>query len=152
MIKTPNGLSIPGKDLEMGTKVYKNVSLVDIFPTLTELCGLPAKKDITGRSLVPLLGNDQYDWNDPVVTVFGDKHFSIRKDQWHYILYDGGGEELYNLEKDPEEWTNIAADTQYETLTQELKGYIPRERKENIKTKQIKWSYVLEDENYLYNK
>lgn len=152
MIKTPNGLSIPGKDLEMGTKVYKNVSLVDIFPTLTELCGLPAKKDITGKSLVPLLGNDQYDWNEPVVTVFEDKHFSIRKDQWHYILYDGVGEELYNLEQDPEEWTNLAADTQYETLIQKLKAYIPQERKEYIKTKNIKWSYVLDDENYLYNK
>ena len=150
MVKTPTGLTISGKDLKMGTTVYKNVSLVDIFPTLTELCDLPAKESVTGKSLVPLLIDDQYNRNQAVVTVLSDINYSIRKDQWHYISYDGIDEELYNLEEDPEEWSNLATDAKYKAVLQKMKSHIPKNRKENVKTKKIKWMDVLADENYLY--
>lgn len=149
MIKTPEGL-ISGDDLKMGSTIYKNVSLVDVFPTLTELCSLPPKEGITGNSLVPLLKTPEANWDYPVVSTLGDNHFSIRKDQWHYILYNGNEEELYNLDDDPEEWKNLASVTNYKSIKEELKTFVPKETEPLIKTKAIRWADVLSGETKFY--
>ena len=79
-------------------------SLMDIFPTVTELCGLPEKQGLSGRSLIPLLKNPNPNgWSRPIVTVESWEHFSIRKDHWHYIEYGDGTAELYNLAE--ESWS-----------------------------------------------
>jgi len=125
----------------------KNVSLVDVFPTLTELCGLSGKDDVSGNSLVPLLNNpNKKDWDYPVVTLLGNNHFSIRKGHWHYILYDGKEAELYNLKEDPEEWYNLAENPKYSEIINELKQSIPKQKKELINTKPIRWADVLSGE------
>lgn len=130
-----------------GAVCNKNVSLVDVFPTLTELCGLPQKEGVSGYSLVPLLENpDNKNWDYPVLTMLSDKHFSIRKAHWHYIIYNGKETELYNLKDDPEEWNNLAGKQEYSEIMDELNQYVPKQRKEMVKTKPIRWEDVLSGE------
>jgi len=134
-----------------GAICTKNVSLVDVFPTLTELCGLLPKEGVSGNSLIPLLKNPgDRNWDYPVVTMLGNQHFSIRKDEWHYIIYNGSEAELYNLKDDPEEWNNLAGKPGYLEIIEELQQYIPTERKELVRTKPIRWADVLSGETKFY--
>ncbi len=151
MIKVPDGLLSESAINRKGSDSYRNVSLIDIFPTLTELSSLPAKKGVMGQSLVPLLENpNDQTWNYPIISTLNDNHFSIRKENWHYILYNGEEEELYDLEKDPEEWRNLAGKSEYAEVIQELKQHIPSERKAFVKTKPIRWAEVLSGETKFY--
>jgi arylsulfatase A-like enzyme len=139
----------PGHD--QGVVCSRNVSLVDIFPTLTDLCGLKRKEGISGKSLVPLLKNPGHaDWDHAVVTMLEDNHFSIRKDMWHYILYDGKEEELYHLANDPKEWENLANRPEYKSIREELRHHIPKQRKNIVKTKPIRWADVLSGKTKFY--
>jgi arylsulfatase A-like enzyme len=143
MIKVPKGAGGLSLGSQNGTPCHRNVSLVDIFPTLTDLCGLNPKDGITGNSLTRLLGDPSVEWDYPVITSLGDNHYSIIKDHWHYINYDGSEEELYNLKDDPEEWHNLAADARHENIKQQLKKMIPQDRHEFVKTAPIRWADVL---------
>ena len=129
---------------------YKNVSLVDIFPTLTELCGIPQKEGISGRSLIPLLENPELDWSYPAITSLTDRHFSIRINELHYINYNGLEEELYNLNSDPEEWNNLAMLPEYSTKKDSLNSFIPQLRHELVKTDPIRWADVLSGKVQFY--
>lgn len=151
MVSVPDRLLGEAASNQKGSSSYRNVSLIDVFPTLTELCDLPTKQGISGRSLVPLLENPNDEaWSHPVVSMHSHNHFSIRKDDWHYILYDGGGEELYDLKEDPEEWKNLAEKNGYDRVIEELKQHIPTERKPFVKTKPIRWAEVLSGETKFY--
>ena len=143
MVKVPKGTAGLPSGTQNGTACHRNVSLVDIFPTLTELCRLDPKDGITGNSLAPLLRDPSVKWDYPVITSLGDNHYSIVKDHWHYINYDGSEEELYNLKKDPQEWHNLAADASYKNIKQQLKKIIPQDRHELVKTAPIRWADVL---------
>lgn len=82
--------------------------------------------------------------------MLGNNHFSIRKDEWHYIIYNGSEAELYNLKDDPEEWSNLVGMPGYLDIIKELQQYIPTERKELVKTKPIRWTDVLSGETKFY--
>jgi arylsulfatase A-like enzyme len=84
------------------------------------------------------------------VTVEGWEHYSIRKDDWHYIEYGDGTAELYDLAKDPEEWRNLAGASQYTKQVEALRRHIPQERKKFIKTKPIRWADVLSGKTQFY--
>ena len=110
MIKVPNGVPGLQKGTKAGSVTNKPVDLLSLFPTLTELCGLPAKQDNDGRSLVKLLSNPKADWPHAAYThVNHPGSVSISLEDWRYIHYAGGDEELYHTKKDPYEWTNLAA-------------------------------------------
>ncbi len=151
MVKTPGGMLGTSAEKTRGTVSNCNVSLMDIFPTVTELCGLPEKQGLSGRSLIPLLKNpNPNDWSRPIVTVESWEHFSIRKDDWHYIEYGDGTAELYNLAEDPEEWRNLAGAPQYTKEVDALRRHIPQQRKEYTKTKPIRWKDVLSGKTQFY--
>jgi arylsulfatase A-like enzyme len=84
------------------------VNLVDLYPTLIELCGLPAKPEIDGRSIVPLLRDPKKAWPYPSITVLGEGNASVRDERWYFIRYKDGTEEFYDMENDPMQWTNLA--------------------------------------------
>ncbi len=152
MIKVPKGTRGLPSGSQNGINCDRNVSLVDIFPTLTELCGLNPKEGITGNNLIPLLRDPSANWDAPVITSLGDKHYSIIKDQWHYINYDGTEEELYNLKEDPEEWYNLAGEASHEYMKQQLREIIPEKRHEFVKTDRIRWADVLSGKIKFYEK
>lgn len=144
MIKSPE--SAPGltEGSTNSTRCEANVSLEDIFPTLTELCGIAKKEGISGTSLVPQLKDPKTKRTLPVISCFGEEHISVIENHWHYILYDGKEEELYHMKNDPEEWTNLASDSQYTAIKQKLKAMIPEHRHPKVPTEDVNWDEIIE--------
>jgi arylsulfatase A-like enzyme len=83
------------------------VSLVDLFPTLFELAGLPAVANLDAHSLVPLMCGDAQSANTAAITTWGQGNHSLRQEGWRYTRYAAGGEELYDLTIDPLERRNL---------------------------------------------
>jgi arylsulfatase A-like enzyme len=102
------------------------VTMVDIYPTLIELCGLTPKAVLEGKSLVPLLKNPQARWARPALTTHGRNNHSLRGQRYRYIRYSDGTEELYDHEKDALEWTNLAGDPKHAALKKEFAKWLPK--------------------------
>ena len=115
--------------LSEGQQSARMVSLIDLYPTLTELCGVPAQSGLDGQSLVPLLRDPERAWARPVVTTFGYQNHAVRTERWRYIRYVDGGEELYDHWKDPHEWHNLAAQPQHADVIAELQSALPTENR-----------------------
>lgn len=97
------------------------VNLADLYPTLVDVCGLPPKTDLEGRSLKPLLTNPVASWPYPAITWYADEgNFSVRDKSWRYIHYSDGTEELYDHRNDPNEWHNLANDDAYSEIIEAL--------------------------------
>jgi arylsulfatase A-like enzyme len=118
-----------------GGKCSRPVNLQDIYPTLIELCGLPGKDDVSGNSLVPLLKDPKAKWDKPAITcleVWGE--MALSTERYRYIRYSDGGEELYDLTKDKEEWHNLASDPNYATIKKKLADRLPKNPASYVKT------------------
>jgi len=143
MIKVPEGIpGLPAGNYKGGVS-DGNVSLVDVFPTLTELIGLPAKEGLSGRSLIPLLENPSAEWDHPVVSSLDHDKYSVMYGGWHYIQYEGDEHELYDLSSDPNEWTNLAGLAENAERMAKMASFIPTERKPFVKTDPLRWKDVL---------
>ncbi|NBQ03333.1 MAG: DUF4976 domain-containing protein, partial [Opitutae bacterium] len=90
-----------------GQKTNRPAELLDIFPTLLELAGLPKDESQEGQSLVPLMKNPDREWKHPAITSFGLGNYSIRSIHYRFIQYFDGSRELYDLRNDPHEWNNL---------------------------------------------
>lgn len=114
----------PPAGFHSGSACAEPVSLLDLYPTLIELCRLPPRGDLAGTSLVPLLSNPNQDTGRMVVTTFDDGNYSLTGRRWHYIRYRDGSEELYDSQADPHEWKNLADERtfrpQLEVMSREL--------------------------------
>jgi arylsulfatase A-like enzyme len=86
-----------------GQRCDRVTSLIDISPTLLELCGLPPRNDLDGRSLVPLIHKPDAKWDYPALTSYDITEFAVSTERWRYIRYIDDTEELYDLVNDPEE-------------------------------------------------
>jgi arylsulfatase A-like enzyme len=116
------------------------VSLIDVYPTLVHLCGLPSHPNARthgyppdGHSVGPFLQDPaKRRWDGPNVAltvIWGQDerkrrayHYSVRSKRWRYTLYANGAEELYDHESDPHEWTNLAADPEFAQVKSEMKS------------------------------
>jgi len=139
IIRAP-GVAVPGGFAE------HPVSLIDIYPTLIDLCGLEgdtrknnkgAKLD--GHSLRPFLKDPKsgtWDGPDAALTMIyagnstgndpSKQHWSVRTRRWRYILYNNGSEELYDHDNDPYEWINLSGETHYGKVKADLKARLFR--------------------------
>ena len=111
---------------EAGTRSAATVSLMDIYPTLTELAGLETPDHIEGVSLVPLLKDPDADWDRSVLTTNGYRNHAVTYGHYRYIRYVDGTEELYELESDPNEWVNRADDPGMADIKAELVARLPK--------------------------
>ncbi|MEZ5430620.1 MAG: hypothetical protein R3F31_05450 [Verrucomicrobiales bacterium] len=93
-----------------GQRCTKPAELLDIYPTLLDLAGLPPNAALEGHSLVPQLRDAATDRPWPAITTHNHDNHGVRSEHWRYIRYADGSEELYDHRKDPNEWTNVAAD------------------------------------------
>ncbi len=101
----------------------RTVTLLDIYPTLIELCNLPNPvQKLDGRSIVSLLKNPLEAWPHPAITTYQEGNQSIRIDQYRYIHYADGKAELYDEKSDPLEWKNIANEPGMKKLIDDLKS------------------------------
>jgi arylsulfatase A-like enzyme len=100
--------------------------LLDLYPTLIELCGLPPRDGLEGHSLLPQLknGNAARPW--PAITTHNHDNHSIRSEHWRYIVYADGSEELYDLRDDPNEWRNLAGDGKFRGIIEEYRRWLPK--------------------------
>ena len=83
--------------------------LLSIYPTLSELCGLPENPDLEGASIVSLLENPKANWEHQAITTYGRNNHAVRSERYRYIRYHDGSEEFYDMKKDPYEWNNLAS-------------------------------------------
>lgn len=109
-----------------GQACGRTVELIDLYPTLTQLCGLTPPPGLHGASLKPLLDEPSAKWDRPAYTQVWRGTFpghSVRTERWRYTEWDNGkkGVELYDHEADPHEWTNLAADPKHATTVEEMK-------------------------------
>lgn len=104
-----------------GTTVDHTVSLLDIYPTITDIAGLTHPSGVEGTSLMPLLQDPTSDWNESAFTfMYGS--WSVRTDDYRYIHYEDGSQELYNETTDPNEFTNLVNDSSYATVLATMKA------------------------------
>jgi arylsulfatase A-like enzyme len=108
------------------TRCQRTVSLLDLYPTVIDLCGLPSKKGLEGHSLLPLLRNPQTAWDQPAVTTHGRNNHSIRTEKWRLIRYKDGSEELYDHDEDPLEWKNLAKEPRFQSVRERLAAQLPK--------------------------
>lgn len=118
-------LVFAGPGVVQGTRCGQPVELLDIYPTLNELCGLTPKADIEGISLVPQLRDPKAIRERPAVTTHNPDNHAVRSEHWRYIVYADGSEELYNLDSDPGEIVNLAGDPEYSSVIAEHRRWIP---------------------------
>ena len=133
IIRVPHGVA---------GRCARPVTLVHLYPTLIDLCGLPPRQDLDGRSIAPLVHNSQKDWPFPAVICHspdwhGHNHV-VRTEQFHYIHYNGGGEELYSCKDDPNQWNNLAGDPQYGHVKAKLKKWLPKNTAEHFRSEKEK--------------
>ena len=104
------------------------VSLLDLYPTLVSLCGLPAPTThpLDGVDLTPILKGERSERGKPVLSTYGLGNHSIRDWRFRYIRYRNGEEELYDHESDPHEWTNLAADPRFAIAKAALARALPK--------------------------
>lgn len=119
-------LIFAGPGTTAGGVCDRPVGLIDLYPTLLDLAGLPGDGDLDGRSLVPLLENPEVDWPYPALTFWGQNNTAVRTEQYRYIRYEDGSEELYDHFEDPNEWTNLAGNPATRGIRNVLAAHIPQ--------------------------
>lgn len=121
----------------------RTVELVDLHPTLAELCGLEPPKELTGKSVKPLLDDPNATWDKPAITqvsrgtptATGEVRpkaqpwfmgYSVRTERYRYTAWDDGkkGEQLFDYETDPHEMTNLATDPNHQETVRKLKAQL----------------------------
>jgi len=125
--RVPLIVSAPGAKGN-GRTCARIVESLDIYPTLVELCGLPAQSEIEGSSLAPLLHDPRGDWDKPGFSVWSeDGHtlhgVAVRTEKWRYAEFgkDGvNGAMLFDPKADPLEMTNLANDPKHKAVCDEL--------------------------------
>ncbi len=136
--RIPLIVRVPGMT-RPGTRCDHPISLIDIYPSLIDLCGLEGStvrgengRQLDGSSIRPFLEDPQNGrWNGPdaALTMIrsrdsqwgkeNDLHFSVRSKHYRYIRYSSGKEELYDHRTDPHEWTNLAANPELKAVREQ---------------------------------
>lgn len=113
-------LIFAGSGIESGRRCDRVVSLLDLYPTLVEMCGLPKNQRNEGHSLAPLLKDPTQPWSVPAITGWKEKSFAIQNERYRYIRYGDGSEELYDHNADLNEFENLAGKAEYEKVRREM--------------------------------
>ncbi|MDB6056642.1 MAG: betC 3 [Verrucomicrobiales bacterium] len=116
--------SVPG--LAKDSSCDRAVDLTCMFPTICELTGTPIPAWCEGPSIAKLLKKPSAKWDKPAIATFEQNNHAIITDEWRYIHYADGSEELYNEKSDGREWTNQAKDPKLTKVKTELAKYLPK--------------------------
>jgi arylsulfatase A-like enzyme len=117
MIRAPGGVE--------GQVTQAPVSLLDLYPTLTDLAGLPGNSANEGSSLKPLIAGASGPSGRVAITSYGYGNHAIRDERYRYILFRDGSEELYDHQEDPNEWRNLANNAEFASVKQRMKQHVP---------------------------
>ncbi len=103
VLRVPLIMDVPGMPSGRSNSI---VELVDVFPTLSELAGLGVPEQLDGTSLLPILEDPSASVKSAALSF--NKGCSLRTADWHYMRYNDGTAELYDMRSDPNEFTNLA--------------------------------------------
>lgn len=106
VLRVPLIISIPGMKPGRSDAL---VELMDIYPTLGDLAGIPSPKAVQGKSLRPVLADPKASVREAALSVDSKGH-ALRASDWAYIRYNDQTEELYDMKADPKQFVNLAKD------------------------------------------
>lgn len=121
-----------GNNIEATGICERPVNLLDIYPTLLDLCELPENPNLEGRSITALLNDPQKAWPYPSLTTFGQNNHALRSERWRYIRYSDGSEELYDHRQDPLEWNNLIDKPSSLKIQRKFQPWLPETNVPNI--------------------
>ena len=124
-VRAPLIWRVPGVT-KPGTTCDRTVDFMSIYPTLCELAGIPVPSHVEGKSIKTLLADPKAPWTTPGLCTFGFQNHSVRSEQWRYIRYANGDEELYDHTKDPYEWSNLAKKVEFNSVKADLAKTFPQ--------------------------
>ncbi|MBX7165476.1 MAG: sulfatase [Pirellulales bacterium] len=124
--RVPLLIAAPGQKAA-GRACQRTVELVDLYPTLAELCGVEPPDNLHGESVAPLLDDPTLAWDHPAFSQVWRGKFpghSLRTEQWRYTEWDNGqqGTELYDHQRDPHELDNLAGQPAFAAVEAELRS------------------------------
>ena len=128
-------LLIAGPGIQPDAPCKEPASLIDLYPTLAELCGLPRAKHLEGVSLVPQLRNPKKARRQPAITSSYFGNHAIRSRDWRLIVYEDGAKELYDHRNDSDEFMNLANDPAHQSILNELAKWLPKNAAPEFKPK-----------------
>ena len=116
---------VDDKRFKLPARTIEPASLLDLYPTLIDLCGIAGREGLSGQSLVPQLLDPNANKGRVVISTFDSGNHAVIDSGWRYIRYADGSEELYDTHADPHEWENLAAQPKHQSRLQELSSHIP---------------------------
>lgn len=126
-------LLFAGPGIVPGDQCRESVSLIDIYPTLVEVCGLPEANHVDGQSLMPQLLNGQAPREQPAIISSYFGNHAVRTRDWRYIRYSDGAEELYNHQSDGDERDNRVHDPSLVNIRNAHRDWLPRMARAEVK-------------------
>ena len=108
-----------------GREISEGVSLINIYRTLAELSDVEVAENVDGFSLAPQLEDINTPLAGPAICSWGRGNYTVRTKDWRYTRYYNGGEELYDHNNDPDEWTNQANNPEFAKIKGEMAKMLP---------------------------
>lgn len=135
VLRVPLIISVPGMKPGRSRSL---VELVDLYPTLAELLGLSVPQEVQGKSLVKLLTDPSSSVRATAFTVGRNGH-ALRSPRWAYARFADESELLYDMRKDPKQFTNLALSTDHEKTVLSFRKQLAAKLKEfDVKPKRLK--------------
>ena len=132
-----------GPSIAKNSQTNQTATLIDMYPTLIELCQLKTDSNLDGLSLAKVLKNPKEAFDRTVILPHDHPgSYALIQEDWKYIEYKDGGEELYHSSKDPHEWHNLADKPEYQTIKNNIRQHKPKHFAEpGLSKKKIKIVY-----------
>ncbi|MEC9123766.1 MAG: sulfatase-like hydrolase/transferase, partial [Verrucomicrobiota bacterium] len=126
------------------------VSLIDLYPTFREMCGLPqTNQTLEGQSIASTLANpDQAEDRSVFLPHMHPGEYAIINRDWRYVRYGEDGEELYDLREDPHEWNNLAMEKKYFKTKSRLSSFAPKKFAPQAKKLNAKRDLFVKDDSF----
>jgi arylsulfatase A-like enzyme len=141
-------------DYQKDVECNQPVSLIDLYPTIMEINNIPVRNNLDGKSLLPIMMDPDQKVQDHIISTFGRGNHSIRTENWRYIRYYDGSEELYNLKKDPNEFQNLVGNNKYSKIKNDLKEKMPNENNIDYYVNMGVWKAIIHkdrEKSIVYN-
>ncbi|MEQ8790615.1 MAG: sulfatase [Pirellulaceae bacterium] len=119
--RIPLIVHVPGKKPAVSAALSQQI---DIYPTLADLCGISPPPHVQGKSLAGVLDEPSQAVHESVYCLRGKDDHLLRTDRWALIRYGRGGVELYDMQADPHQFTNLAQVPEHQATLTDLQNQL----------------------------